>query len=320
MMLNAWRSCSRSTTSLLVCKMNIWDKYKAINESLKKEFLCVPPYRSVTPQYICDCYDKLQKEGDCSGYIVRSINLPWERAYQMEYRYKQCDIFQDFIPAIEMALYDYSIGNWLCAYLTLLPMVEALIRKLTKNKIVTDKKRIYMSDYIQCFLDEYEYASHAYYNDKRAPIKEAYLEYLAYILKETLFDNFDSYYEKNYEVVFNRNITLHKMEGIEDESKVSRNITRLFLLLDIFAEAWMLQDARLYNRNTLEIDPHSDLDFQVRFKLYVYLCTKAVGPCDIHYVYNALRGSCGWTCSEEEKKRLISQLEIQTEIYQKKPL
>ena len=155
---------------------------------------------------------------------------------------------------------------------------------------------------------------------KRAPIKEAYLEYLAYILKETLFDNFDSYYEKNYEVVFNRNITLHKMEGIEDESKVSRNITRLFLLLDIFAEAWMLQDARLYNRNTLEIDPHSDLDFQVRFKLYVYLCTKAVGPCDIHYVYNALRGSCGWKFSEEEKKRLISQLEIQTEIYQKMPL
>lgn len=301
-------------------KMTIWEKYKAINESLKKEFLCVPPYRSVTPQYVSDCYDKLQKEGDCSGNIVRSINLPWERAFQMEYRYKKCDIFKDFIPAIEMALYDYSIGNWVCAYLTLLPMVEALIRKLTEGKIVTNKKRILMSDYIQCFLNEYENAAQSYYNDRRAPIKEAYLEYLGYILKETLFDNFDSYYAKNYGVVFNRNLTLHKMEGLEDESKVSRNITRIFLLLDIIAEAWMLQDARLYNRNTLEIDPRSDLDFQVRFKLYVYLCTKAVGPCDIHYVHNVLRGSSGYKCSDEEKKQLIRQLETQTTIYQKLPL
>ena len=219
-----------------------------------------------------------------------------------------------------MALYDFATGNWVCAYLTLLPMVEALIRKLTEGKIVSNKKRIYMSDYIQCFLDEYENAAKSYYNDTRAPIKEAYLEYLGYILKETLFDNFDSYYAKNYEFVFNRNLTLHKMEGLENESKVSRNITRIFLLLDIFAEAWMLQDARLYNSNTLEIDPNSDLDFQVRYKLYVYLYTKAVGPCDIHYVHNALRGSCGWKCSDEEKKTLISQLEMQTALYQKMPL
>lgn len=300
--------------------MTIWEKYKAINESLKKEFLCVPPYCSVTAQYICDCYDSLQNEGDCSGNIVRSVNLPWERAFQMEYRYKKCDIFKDFIPVIEMALYDYSIGNWVCAYLALLPMVDALIRKFAENKMVSTKKRISILDYIQCFLDVYKYASNAYYNDRRAPIKEAYLEYLGYILKETLFDNFDSYYAKNYGVVFNRNLTLHKMEGLEDESKVSRNITRVFLLLDIIAEAWMLQDAKLYYHNTLEIDPHSDLDFQVRFKLYVYLCTKAVGPCDIHYVYNALRECSGHKYSDEEKIQLVKRLELQTTIYQKLPL
>lgn len=301
-------------------KMTISEKYKAINESLKKKFLCVPPYRSVTPRYVSDCYDKLQKEGDCSGKIIASINHPWERAFQMEYRYKKCDIFEDFIPAIEMALYDYSIGNWVCAYLTLLPMVEALIRKLTENKIDTGKKRINMSDYIQCFLKEYENAAQSYYNDKRAPIKEAYLEYLGYILKETLFDSFDSYYAKNYGVVFNRNITLHKMEGIKDEPEVSRNITRIFLLLDIIAEAWMLQDAGLYNSNTLEINPNSDLDFLVRFELYVYLYTKSVGPCDIHYVYNVLRGSGSYKCSDEEKEQLIRRLKAQTTIYQKLPL
>lgn len=63
------------------------------------------------------------------GQIVASINNPAQRAYQMEYKYKKCKIFQPYLKVIEYATYDVFFGNWICAYMALLPVVEAVLRQ-----------------------------------------------------------------------------------------------------------------------------------------------------------------------------------------------
>ena len=66
--------------------MNSWDKYKAINASLEKDFLCIPPYYSVTRSFIDESYEEFIKNGSCARRIVGLIISPFQRAYQLEYR------------------------------------------------------------------------------------------------------------------------------------------------------------------------------------------------------------------------------------------
>ena len=107
----------------------LWETLNEINAELKKDFLCVPPYQCINGIYLHEVKKIIDEGKDPSLKIRGSINLPWQRAYQMEYRFKRCAIFESFLPAIEYGTYDAMIGNWIGAYLTLLPAVEAVLRK-----------------------------------------------------------------------------------------------------------------------------------------------------------------------------------------------
>ena len=111
--------------------MDLWEMYKTANLELQKDFLCIPPYRCVTGQFVGELYKALKANNADSlrRQIYASVNRPAQRAYQMEYRYKRCDIFEPFLPVIEYATYDALKANWICAYLSFLPVVEAVIRQ-----------------------------------------------------------------------------------------------------------------------------------------------------------------------------------------------
>ena len=284
--------------------MDSWDKYKAINTSLEKEFLCIPPYYTVTGLFIDECYEDLIKNGSCAGRIMGQICSPMQRAYQLEYRYKQCEIFEDFIPAIEHALYDFALGNWVCAYLSFLPIVEAIIRKFTLGRIGEDEG---IKKHAGELIKEYERIMSSIYEDSRKPIKEGLISHLKRILEDTLFDRFKQYYAKGHKVVFNRNLTLHKLEGVNDFIEGTTNSARLLLILDIFAELWLMRDANKYAQNTLYIEPDENLDYQIRLKLYNKLFLQTLGVSDLFYIDEVLMS----TKSDEEKKGLVALLEMQ---------
>ena len=111
--------------------MNLWEMYGAINLELKKDFLCIPPYLCVTGQFVGNLYRALQinDPDKLRRQIYASVNIPAQRAYQIEYRYKHCDIFEPFLSVIEYATYDALKGHWICAYLSFLPIIEAVIRQ-----------------------------------------------------------------------------------------------------------------------------------------------------------------------------------------------
>lgn len=284
--------------------MDSWDKYKAINTSLEKEFLCIPPYRTVTGLFVDKCYEDLIKNGSCAGRIMGQIISPMQRAYQLEFRYKQCEIFEDFIPAIEHALYAFTSGNWVCAYLSFLPIVEAIIRKFTLDKIDEDDG---IKKHAGKLINEYERIMKSIYEDSRKPIKEGLISHLNRILKDTLFDRFKQYYQKGHRVVFNRNLTLHKLEGLNNFIEGTHNSARLLLILDIFAELWLMRDINKYAQNTLYIEPENNLDYQIRFKLYSKLFLQTLGTSDLFYIDKDFMGSK----SNEDKKRLIELLDLQ---------
>ena len=100
--------------------MDLWEELGKINAKLKEDFLCVPPYQCVNGQFIGELATNLREEKINASKIRRAINQPWQRAYQIEYRYKHCKIFEPFMPAIEYATYDAMEGNWICAYLSFL--------------------------------------------------------------------------------------------------------------------------------------------------------------------------------------------------------
>ncbi|MBQ7022723.1 MAG: hypothetical protein IJN29_04030 [Akkermansia sp.] len=284
--------------------MNSWDKYKAINASLEKDFLCIPPYYSVTRPFIDESYDDLIKNGSCAGRIMGLITSPFQRAYQLEYRYKQCEIFEDFIPAIEHSLYDFAAGNWVCAYLSFLPIVESVIRKFTHGRISEDDG---IKKHATELINEYKSIMSQVYEDERKPIKEGLISHLSRILEDTLFDRFNQYYAKGHKVVFNRNLTLHKLEGVNNFVEGTTNSARLLLILDIFAELWLMRDANKYAQNTLYIEPDENLDYQIRLRLYNKLFLQTLGASDLFYIDEVLMS----TKSDEEKKGLVALLEMQ---------
>ena len=83
--------------------------------------------------------DRLVQE--IRGMIIH----PWQRAYQMEYRFKKADIFTPFIPVLEYAMHDMCMGNYTGAYITLLPMVESVFREWSKQaKKISSKHNGYL--------------------------------------------------------------------------------------------------------------------------------------------------------------------------------
>lgn len=113
--------------------MNLWESYDRIDDYLKDKLLTIPPYPCVSENMVKKLLDCLENPdpawGGLDGEILRMIINPWQRAYQIEYRYKPSKVFEGLMRVIESATYDLMIGNYICSYICLVPVVESVLRE-----------------------------------------------------------------------------------------------------------------------------------------------------------------------------------------------
>ena len=82
------------------------------------------------------------------------------------------------------------------------------------------------------------------------------------------YQDFDSYKDNNFSDTFNRNLSLHKLEGISNDEEIYRNLNRLFLLIDVIADLYTLTDNERYFKISFYADPQNDKDFLMRWSYY----------------------------------------------------
>lgn len=291
-------------------QQSLWDMIEAANAVLKQEFLCVPPYWCVNGVYLGEL-SKMIAEGENPGLKVRgTINLPWQRAYQMEYRYKQCAIFQPFLPVIEYATYSAIEGNWVCAYLTFLPVVEAVLRKWGEEDPNFTFEQ--MKGIAPALIERLK--NHEYFSDDRVNWTNSQIDYLQYILCEVLYTGFSSYKKKAFSEIFNRNLSLHKLEGVMGISEGLANVTRIMLVLDIIAELCFMQSPQEYWQCSFHAEPEKNLDFMLRWKLYVKHSMLSIGPNDLLIINNAFLNPIPEDIKEAAIKKLDFEIGLMSKI------
>ena len=279
---------------------SFWENYKAINAELRKSLFCIPPYQCVTGKLVSELAYELKQGNLSATNVTCKILSPGQRAYQVEYRYKQCRIFTPFMSVIEYACFDAMNGNEICAYMTLLPLVEAVLRKWAdEDSALSFNKMKGFALLLDKYLKEKEY-----YLDDRCVITDEHIEYLRYILGEVLYEDFDAYESKNFSMIFNRNLTSHKLEGTTNRSEVLFTMCRILLVLDIIAELYLMQYPKLYWDNVFYVNPENDKDYQVRFNLYVKLCMLSIGPNDLLLIDNLFLSSVDDNIKQVEIDRL----------------
>lgn len=119
--------------------------YEETNKALIKEFLYIPPY-DMRAIEISEFYAHIKQDNikAVKGSIIQKVSLPWRRAYQMVYRYKELGIFtQEALHTIDFATIAFLEGNVVCAYLSLIPVIETLIMEWAKQTIPTKKLKKY---------------------------------------------------------------------------------------------------------------------------------------------------------------------------------
>ncbi|MBQ3642763.1 hypothetical protein II906_12680 [bacterium] len=82
-------------------------------------------------QDIFEAYSK-QDYSKLKNKIYYTVIQPEYRA-KRRLLYRQLDIFQDYIFMIDSAILSFYQNNFLCAYFTLVPVIEGLLRKWSKN-------------------------------------------------------------------------------------------------------------------------------------------------------------------------------------------
>ena len=257
-----------------------WDKYKKVNNKLKEYFLCIPPY-CLHEIDIEEMYQALIKHDKKKLFslVSKRIYNPSQRAYQIEFVFKNCKIFHDVIPILEYSMYDVMKNNWMCAYIALMPVVETVMRKWMAE--INGEKANF-----QFPLSVSLYKNIKGYDDEREIMIDCFKEYLTFILKDSLFLPITKYDKKGYYDKFNRQYLLHKLLGVKNFEEGSRNLVRLLLVLDVIAELYLMQDCNHRWEIRFYADPENNIDYQLRKELYTKLCMQSVGPDDLLIIYN----------------------------------
>ena len=197
---------------------------------------------------------------------------PWQRAYQMEYRFKKADIFTPFIPVLEYAIYDVCMGNYTGAYITLLPMVESVFREWGKQeKRLVKHKDERMNKYYQKVNS---YLRSGQFYPQQAKEKEYiagfYTKYIVDRLKD-LFENFGDAKKLSEREWFNRNVVLHTLHDTEKQLKMREHSIQLLLLLDMIAEVYLMKNQLENVSITFDADYETNIDFNLRWQIYINL-------------------------------------------------
>jgi len=277
-----------------------WEAMNEINTELRDSILCIPPYQHcITEEFIGKMYKKKDNNKLLVNNITKIIISPWQRAYQMEFRYKKTKIFKPFIPVIEYGVFSSVLTDWVCAYLTLLPVVEASLRiwMTEENMSLKSLHKFYYTfgKYSRKYIEGH--------NDKREHITKEYIRYLKHGFR-VLFMSFEECHRKNLKEIFNRNLALHKLEGAMDSQESLRNVTRILLLMDVISELYLMQEPGDLWHNCVSVDPEQDIDFQLRWHLYEKKARARTGHNDFLIVQNALVGKS----SDRKKKVLLQRL------------
>jgi hypothetical protein len=280
---------------------DMWEAMSEINSELRENILCIPPYRHcITKEFIGKIYNKMKRNKPLVDDITHVIISPRQRAYQMEFRYKKAKIFEPYMPVLEYGVFSSIITDWVCAYLTLLPVVEASLRKWMDLEVKMSLKSLHKLYYT---FGKYSRKHIGSYNDEREHITKEYIRYLKHGFR-LLYMGFEEYNKKNFKEIFNRNLALHKLEGVIDAQESLHNFTRIILLLDIIAELYLMLEPDNWWYNCVLAEPEKSIDFQLRWHLYEKKAKLKTGHDDFLIVQNALVGKT----SDRKKKALIKQL------------
>ncbi len=296
-----------------------WKKYKEVNEKLYNygDLFSIPPYRQcMFVKYL----DEILAENDVSKlstYASNRVMTPYIRANQIEHRYKLCPIFSEVIPVLEYASYNAFSGDYICSYLSLIPIVEAVLQQWakeqqTKLSFLNKEGRESISSFLNRFRPYLK--EQTIYNDKRKNISDGFITYLTNILN-IFYANYDAYNKKNIPYVFNRNLTLHKLFGINDLNHNFKNISRIFLILDIIAELYICINKKLWEKIwKIDFEGVSPLNVKLREALYKKRSIQSITKDDLLIIHNAFIEDI----DDKAKEKQLSVLNMQIEMILKR--
>lgn len=299
--------------------MNLWETYEKVDKHLNEKLLTIPPYPSVSGKRVQELLASLENPdpawGGLDGEILRMVKNPWQRAYQIEYRFKPTIIFNDFMKVIESATYDLMIGNYICSYLSLVPVVEAILRKWSNEKSNEIKSINKKGDFDRKIFEENLVK---YLNEKNNELHtdiefqkwiSNQIKYFDFMIREVFYLSFNASQE-GVKKEFNRNRTLHLLDNIEDVEVLRGNTTRIFLLLDIIAELYLSLDEELYNNNTFFAECEDNIDFNLRWKIYLKNAMESINMTDMTIINFAFLQQDKKHLSDEKNRNLLSKRNI----------
>lgn len=303
--------------------MNLWESYDRIDEYLKEKLLTIPPYHCVSGNMVKNLLDCLENPdpawGGLDGEILRMVINPWQRAYQVEYRYKPSNVFAGSMRVIESATYDLMVGNYVCSYISLVPVVESVLREWAIEKsdeIESTKKGDFkikvFSKNLVSYLEEKNKRKNT--NPKFQKWLSNQIKYFEFMMDKVFYLRFkDS--EDGVHKEFNRNRVLHILDNIEDSRILRDDNTRIFLLLDIIAELYLCQDDNLYLKNTFYADYEDNIDFNLRWKIYLKNAQESIDFTDMNIIRFAfLTKDEKVYLTEDKKKKFLEQKELQIKL------
>jgi hypothetical protein len=226
--------------------------FEEVNQALIKEFLCLPPYNSISNSFVTGAHNDIKSDKKITHLITAKVVLPFRRAYQMVYRYRELEIFDESIlEVIEFSTLTFFEGNHLCSYLSLMPVVESLLRKwhLTDKSCEKDFPKSVNKDYISNKCKKLREALQDNHTHNWLKLNIEYLEKV--ITKVFCTDHSESLKKNEIDGndIFNRNSALHKLTGVNGSNeKIILWIARIFLMIDVIAEVYLISyDAYLQN-------------------------------------------------------------------------
>lgn len=217
------------------------------------------------------------------------------------------------------------IGNYICSYVSLVPVVEAVLRQWA-SEIFEEKECLNKKGYFSIFVFEKKLINYLKRNNHGRESNPKFqrwinnqIKYFDYIVKQVLYLNFiDS--DNDLKREFNRNRVLHLMENVENMEILRDNNIRIYLLIDIISELYLCLDDTLYEENTFDADYQDNIDFNLRWKIYLKNAIESISFTDMTIIQFAfLKNNDKLALSDDKKKRFIEQKDHQIEFLSNRP-
>ncbi|MER2060525.1 MAG: hypothetical protein ABTA16_17020, partial [Niallia sp.] len=93
---------------------------------------------------------------------------------------------------------------------------------------------------------------------------------------------------------------------------------RIFLLLDIIAELYLSLDEELYSNNTFYANYEENIDFNLRWKIYLKNAMEYIKFTDMNIINSAFLQQDKKLMSDEKKQKFIEQKDYQIQFIQSK--